>query len=187
MKPSAEHRRRKFARAFFVHGNGARAAREAGFKGEPATLAVRGSELLADPLVKQELDALHAQANARSVMDFDEAARKLADVARFDFGMILDEDRAKIDLKGADMAGALRIVEKLEITDEATGAEGNVTAPAKIVVGLPSRIQAIATLAKLFGWNAAEKLNVSRLPFSDEELEAEIARELTKTKGKGKK
>lgn len=173
MKPTAEHRRRKFARAYFAHNNGARAAKEAGFKGEPATLAVRGSELLNDALVKEELAKLHAAAAAVTVMERNEALKILARIARFDFGMILDAERQGISIKGADEAGALSIIEKLDI-----GLEG------EIKVGVPSRIAALERIAAMEGWDAAEKIDHRRLPFSDEELQAEIDREMGKKRGK---
>lgn len=172
MKGSALERALKFARAYFVDPHGVRAAKAAGFGGNAAALAVRASEQLKLPAVQGELEKLRTAARASAVMERRECEEILAAVARFDYRALLNAGGTYFDLPAAAKFGALKMIEKLSIKEDGTS------------VAIPSRLQALRQLAELNGWNAAEKVEHSFSGLSEEQLNAEIAREL---KAVGKK
>lgn len=163
----SSERRLKFAREYFRCGIGAQAAKRAGYTGQASTLAVRGSELLRHPVVVEELERLRGAARASAVMDREECLQRLAAIARFDFAAVMDSKRRGFDLEHA-APSALACVERIKIDDKG------------VTVGVPSRIEAINSIARLEGWNAAERVDLTFSGLSDAELAAEIEREIAK-------
>lgn len=108
-----ELRRRVFAAAYARTGRGAESAREAGYKGTAATLAVRACELLKQPLVRQLL--------AERVERVELSAEKvLAVLGQQMFGSMEDfitidgDDDPHLDLVKAKAAGRLGLLKKFK-------------------------------------------------------------------------
>lgn len=92
-KDSVIARRKVFVERYLSNGrNGTEAAREAGFGGKPAALAVRASELLARDDVKAMIDARTRKAMEAAELTTDNWAKEVAALAFFRPGDLYDED-----------------------------------------------------------------------------------------------
>jgi phage terminase small subunit len=156
-------RERKYAQALWAGATGAEAAARAGYRGDKHTLESMSNKLRKRPQVIEELERLTAAGRRQAVGTREEAVERLWEMARARLGDCLngkekgERRKEKDDTEGKETTGPVsvvdleavgRLAEKVRI-DPATGQ----------VVGfeLPSRQRAVELLAKLEGWNAAEK------------------------------
>jgi phage terminase small subunit len=105
-----------FALRYLVHHNATRAAIEAGFSEK--TAAVQGYQLLQNPLVRAEIDRLHAEQAERLKIDADQLLRRLVEDLDAD---IADLHYADGGLKPIDewpMAFRKGLVAGVEIEEE---------------------------------------------------------------------
>lgn len=153
----------KFANEYFACGNASEAAAAAGYK-RGSSLKVTACNLLKHAFVQKRLAELKAKHETKTVLQRDEALLLLTRQARFDardfvtFVPVLDVLTGKptkqlapvLDLKKAEAAGVLDLLEGFEITDKGG-----------LRVKWPDRVAAIDRIGKIVGWNAPEKVEVS--------------------------
>lgn len=185
IKGSSDVRRVKFAQVLFTGADQRAAAIAAGYKDGRGIDAI-ASRLVADPVVQAELELLKTKADDSAVLQRDEALRILTSQARGTMGdffgeytsLIPSADDAKvtqvykIDLGRARELKRLGLIKKYSLDGENN----------KVTIELYDAQSAIAQLAKLQGWNTAEKHEVRHTldekQLTTKELDELIAAEL---------
>jgi phage terminase small subunit len=102
-------RQRKFVEEFLHCWNASEAARRAGYKSKANVI---GSELLAIPSIRAEIDARIAE----RAMSADEVLDRLAQHARGDFSPFLRED-GSIDLMSEQAKAAIGLLKKVKVKE----------------------------------------------------------------------
>jgi phage terminase small subunit len=106
-------KQKAFINAYLATSNATEAARQAGYKGDDATLASVGWENLRKPEIA---DAI-SKRTSESAMSADEVLKRLAEHARgsmADFVKVNDRGQPYFDLEAAQSAGKLHLVKKLK-------------------------------------------------------------------------
>ena len=117
-------------------GNGLRAAAEAGYKGDYATLGSVAYENLKKPQIAAEINRRLSE-----YMTADEVLYRLSEIARGDLGDVLDEE-GLIDLKQAKKMGKTRLLKAIKRKSGATN---------EVAVEQYSKVDALELLGKHHG------------------------------------
>jgi phage terminase small subunit len=154
----SQQRMLRFAMGLAKGLSGPEAALQAGYSGKNReTLQATAGKLVKHPVVVAELERLRGQAEAATHASREEALRKLTVFLRFDPETLLNPD-GTLNLPAAKAAGVLGLLEGLEVVEEQREVEGQgVVTTRRAKVKFPDRLGTIDRLAKLCGWNAAEK------------------------------
>lgn len=105
-----------FALRYLVHHNATRAAIEAGYSA--ATAAVQGYQLLQNPLVRQELDRLHAEQADRLKIDADRLLVRLTEGVNADLADIIDDAGGLKPISEWPLAWRRGLVAGIEVEEE---------------------------------------------------------------------
>lgn len=112
---------RAFIDYYILEKNATKAAQLAGYKGNYATLRVVGSENLAKPYIKAEIERRFAE----NSMGKDEVLSRLADIARLDMAefLAIRNGIPYLDLAKAEQASKLHLLKKFKTTKSGTEIE----------------------------------------------------------------
>lgn len=170
-----------FSRALFAGQSQRDAAITAGYKAGRGLAGV-ASRLAKDPAVIAELAKLRQSHESAACLQRDEALRILTDHARGSMADFVSAEAGEpsIDLNTASANGKLRLIGKLRIKPSSEDDPGSVE------IQLHDPQSAIDRIAKMQGWYAPEKIEVTDPldNMSDEELAAELQRLNAKLKSK---
>jgi hypothetical protein len=145
-----------FDRGVAAGADGVAAARAAGYGGTARVLSVTVARLRKHPLVAAELERIENAARGASIARRRELLEFLTSQLRFRPSVLLNDD-GTVDLALAKACGAVDLLDGLDVVETVEG-EGNVTR--RVRIRFPDRQAAGALLAKLRGWNKAEKHDV---------------------------
>lgn len=186
MKNSSQAKKVKFAQGVYAGLTQKEAAVKAGYSAGPG-LEAAASKLMKDPVVQGELEKLRAAGAKRAELTREEAIRILEEQARIDpqdFISILEVDQEledgrkrrlllpHLDLEKARKAGKLHLLAGFETTDKGG-----------VKIKWHDSMAAIDRLAKLQGWNAPEKKQVTVASDLSSMTEAELEAELEALRG----
>jgi len=144
-------KQKNFAHRFVEHGNALRAAREAGYTGSDATLAVVGSENINKPNVMALVEELKHQQEVRTGVDPDRIVNELAVTAFSDLAQFVEWDGKTLTLKPFSSLpkGATRAIKRIT-----TKPDGTVT------IELHEKMAALDKLMRHFGMFAADNSSI---------------------------
>ena len=181
---AAEVRKVKFARAVAAGESQTAAAVAAGYS--KVCARVKGSKLMRDAVVQGELARAREADAAKWAGVREKALGRLVEALEAkasDYVVVASDGAARIDVKKA-----LKTLDRLvgvKVKPRMMGGE----ATDEVEIELPDKLAVIDRLAKLLGWNAPEKHEVTQTTevqaMSDAEVEAWVAAEVARNKGSG--
>ena len=171
-------RQRRFCERYCVVWNAARAAREAGYAEKSARET--GSELLTKPHIQAYINEIKANAAEFAGVSLLRNAQELAKIAYSsaadlrqswhglkDWEEISEEAKASIQ----EVVTVSRVLRKVGGGDESEDENSGLVQTLETVkVKQHSKIQALAELNKMFGWNAPKQIEITEyeIDFNDD-------------------
>lgn len=146
-------RERRFIDRYTIHGNIARAAREAGYP--PDSARQRGWEIMQRPRVRAAISKLMRQ----QVMSSKEVRWRLSELARGTLEPFLTPE-GHLDLRSPEAQANLHLLRKVKVTERivSAGEEDVVTRKTELEIHDPKDAQ--VQIAKIHGLYAPERLQV---------------------------
>ena len=153
-------RQEKFAENYARHGNGTKAAKDAGYAERSAH--VQASRLLKNDKVRERIAYYHAQRH----MGPEETMAALADIARTDMGDFITPQMhggARLNLRKAHRLRKLGLIREIQTEEEiAQTDEGKInTGVLKTKVKLYDKQRALETIARHHGLLKDNEININ--------------------------